>query len=197
MPDQWRLALEIPLLALVIPAAILAGHRMRGGSILVTSGGAILAFAVFWAAGLTGGFSRGNTFNLDAFFYVYIYVFFGGVILLLSAWALALAGAMSERRWVWVALLNPAVYLTFVALVAILLSPYFSCMFSPQQPYCLSANASLWESFIAASFIGPVAVLLYALRPYFTRRGALPAGLRASRLGAPDVADTDTEPAAL
>jgi hypothetical protein len=193
MPTQWTLILGIPLLALVIPAAILAGHRMPGGPILLTSGGALLAFAVFWSAGLTGGFSPGNTFNYSAFI-VYIFVFFGGVILLLGAWALAFAGAMGERRWVWVALLNPAVYLTFVALVAILLSPYFSCMFQPQQPYCQSANASVWKSFITASFIGPVAVLLYALRPNFARRSGLPAGMRATPLGAPDAADTAVEP---
>jgi hypothetical protein len=193
MPVQWRPALEVPLLALVIPAAILVGQRVRGGPLLVASGGALLGFVIFWASGLTGGFSSGNTFNYDAFV-VYTCVFFGAVMLLLGAWALALAGAMGERRWGWAALLSLAVYLTFAALVAIVSSPYPSCLFAPQQPYCLSANVSVWKSFAVGSFIGPVAVLLYALRPYIAPRSALPAGLRASRLDAPDAADTDTEP---
>ena len=94
----------------------------------------------------------------------------------------------------WAALLSLAVYLTFAALFAILLLPYPSCVFMPQQNYCLSPNMSVWKTFAVGSFIGPMAVLLYALRPFIARRSGLPAGMRASPLGAPDADDTDTAP---
>ena len=79
MFNQWALALQIPLVALVIPATIIIGQRVRGGPLAVTAGAALLAFAAFWLLGTTGALSAGNPFNGFAL----SYTFFGGVLLLL------------------------------------------------------------------------------------------------------------------
>ncbi len=192
MFNQWALALQIPLLALVIPAAIIIGQRVRGGPLVVAGAAALLAFVAFWLVGTTRALSGGNPFNGVSL----IYIFFGGVILLLGAWALALAQAVSERRWAWVALLSLAVYLTFAALFAIALSPYSACMFAPQQPYCASTNQTMQALLTAGSFMGPGAILVFALRAYLPRRGAPPVGLNVSRLGATDD-EPGSEPEAL
>lgn len=186
MFNQWALALQIPLLFLVIPAALIIGHRMRGGPLLVIGGGALLGFAAFWLIGaqVTPGIFIRSTMRS--------YIFFGSVTLLLGAWSLALEQSLRARRWVWVAPLCLAVYLTFVSLFAILITPLSFCLFSSQQPYCSTVGAGVWTALISGSFIGPGAIMLYALRPYIARRDAPPAGLHTSRLGAPDVAEPDT-----
>lgn len=179
MPIQWAFALLNGLLALVIPAAIIMGHRARGGPLVVMGGGALLALLIFWLSILDGASSD---YALAIF-----YIFLGGMLLLLGAWALALADAARERRWVWVALLSFAVYFTVVPLLAGLLSPYAACLFGSQQSYCASANQVEQALFIVGSFIGPVVIMLYALRARIPERSAPPAGLSAARLSdAPD-----------
>lgn len=188
MPIQWMFALQNGLLALVIPAAIIIGHRVRGGPLFVIGGGALLAFLIFWLSVLDGASSD---YAITVF-----YVFLGGMLWLLGAWALALADAARERRWVWVALLSFAVYFTVVALLAALLSPYAACLFGSQQPYCVSANQNEQTLLRVGSFIAPVVIMLYALRASVLRRDAPPAGLSASHLSDAPNAEPGDEPVA-
>ncbi|HEU0027595.1 MAG TPA: hypothetical protein VFQ25_10815 [Ktedonobacterales bacterium] len=190
---QWTPALQVSLVALVIPAAILMGQRARVGPVVATGSGALVAFLMFWSLLTTEEFSGGDSFP----YLTRYYILFSAVFLLLGAWALALAKAVDERRWAWVALLSLAVYLTFTALFVMWQLPYSICLDMPQQPYCAVASQGTQALLMAGAFIGPIVMLIYGLCAGIPQRGALPAGLRASHIGAPDVADTDTEPGSL
>src|SRR5258707_7418618 len=89
-------------LSLGIPAAILAGHRRPAGPIVVSSGGACAAFAIFWLV-LGGIYALFGPPSPRTF--LSPLVLFGTVLLLLPAWSLALGAPAQVRRYRWVSLL--------------------------------------------------------------------------------------------
>jgi hypothetical protein len=193
VPEILLIALP-GLLSLVIPAAILAGHRRPAGPIVVSSGGACAAFAIFWLV-LGGiyafyGGASGNSL-------VSPLVFVAGVLLLLAAWSLALGAAAQVRRYRWFALLSVAGSLS-VAVVFISVSRPDLCLSGPPpttNPYvliCPAPNPTA-QLLVAVGYLaGPAAATAYSLRGRGARTGAVPEGLSVSPLGA--MTDADGEP---
>lgn len=183
MTEAVVLALQVSLPALVIPAAVLAGMRLRGGPATLMGVGAPLALLALWLLGQSGVLQGENG---QVYSYAETYLLIGAALLLIGAWAIALAAAASARRWGWVALLTLAVYLSFYVFIAMLFSTNSNCLFNAQAPGCGASAQSLLPPFLASAFIGPVAILAYTLlarQP--RRRAALPDGLLATPISAP------------
>ena len=174
-------------LCLVIPVAIVLGHRRPNGPIVVCGGAACGTFVVFWL--LLGGIN--SLSGVPAHFLVSILTFFGGMLLLLAAWALALSAAAQARRWLWVALLTAAGYLSVVTIFFSVLQPN-PCIYS-QGPGsdsitrdCTTSSPLVQLLVIAGYVAGPAASLAYGLRPDGLRRRVhtLPEGVSISSLRA-------------
>ena len=178
-------------LCLVIPAAIVLGHRRSTGPLVACGGAALCAFAAFWL--LMGGINSFR-YGTPGGFPVGILTFFGGVFLLLAAWTLALSAAAQARRWEWVGLLTVAGYLSVVAVMYSFASPD-PCIFGPPPNYegqfapACTPHPVVYLLVIAGYLAGPAATLAYGLRPDGLRRSsrALPDGLSVSSLRAASV----------
>lgn len=169
-------------LALIVPLVIILGERARGGPVTVASIGAALGFAIFWLI-------TANTLpqNLTANLFASLIGYIGGVLLTLTAWALALADTRRTRRWGWLAAVWLAFYANIAATYFILTSDVASCAYASDLPYCPSQSRILLWLVVAGCFVGPGVMLAYALR-HATR--AKPDGLSVSPLD-----DADTVPA--
>src|SRR5258707_9753593 len=181
-------------LSLGIPAAILAGHRHPAGPIVVSSGGACVAFAIFWLV-LGGIYALFGPPSPRTF--VSPLVLLGGVLLLLAAWSLALGAAAQARRYRWFALLSVAGSLS-IAVVFISMARRDLCLSGPPPTTnafafgCTAPNPTA-QLLVAGGYLaGPAAATIYSLRGRGARTGALPEGLSVSPLGA--VTDADDEP---
>ncbi len=155
----------IPAVTLVIPVAIMLGHRRPAGLLLVCAGGALGAFAVFWL--LLGGIN--SLYSPVGLIVgpVGPVVFFGGLLLLIAAWVLALHTAAQARHGRWVALLIVAGYLSFAAIVFSIATPD-RCMFglpsSEGLSYSYCAGNPLAQLLVLAGYLaGPAAALAYGL----------------------------------
>jgi hypothetical protein len=193
VPEILLIALP-GLLSLVIPAAILAGHRHPAGPIVVSSGGACAAFAIFWLV-LGGIYALFGPPSPRTF--VSPLVLLGGVLLLLAAWSLALGAAAQARRYRWFALLSVAGSLS-VAVVFISMARPDLCLSGPPPTTnafafgCTAPNPTA-QLLVAVGYLaGPAAATAYSLRGRGARTGALPEGLSVSPLGA--MTDADGEP---
>lgn len=175
------IAATVPL---VIPAAILLGHRRRNGPMIVSSGLAAAAFAVFWL--VLGGVTAFNGYTPadETGILTRIILLFCGVLLLLAGWALALGAAASARRLRWFALLVASGYLSFIAILISIVQPD-ACMFGPKPgvfPACTTGPNPLAELLVIAGyFAAPVVVLVYGSGAPALRR-ALADGLTASAI---------------
>ncbi len=112
---------------------------------------------------------------------------YGGVLITLAAWILAINAAAQARRWVWVALLIVAGYLTLAAVYASFslqtcFGPDFTC--PPPDPL---AQALVFVGYLAC----PVAALVYGVRALGQRVRTPPDGLLVSSLRAERTADVD------
>lgn len=179
--------LLIAALCLVIPVAVVLGHRHPNGSIVVCGCAACGTFVVFWL--LLGGIN--SLSSAQEHFLVSILTFFGGILLLLASWTLALSAAAQTRRWPWVAALSTAGYLSVVTIFFSISQPD-PCIFgSPpdsefMSPVCTTSYPLVKLLVIAGYLAGPAASLVYGLRPDGLRHGAhtLPEGLSISSLRA-------------
>ena len=193
MPEILLIALP-GLLSLVIPAAILAGHRHPAGPIVVSSGGACAAFAIFWLV-LGGIYALYGPPSSRTF--VSPLVLLGGVLLLLAAWSLALGAAAQARRYRWFALLSVAGSIS-VAVVFISVARPNLCLFgtlSTTNAFAFGCTASnpTAQLLVAGGYLaGPAAAIVYSLRGRGAGTEALPEGLSVSPLGA--MTDADGEP---
>lgn len=152
-------------LPLVIPIAIMLGHRRTTGAILATGGGALAALAIFWLflggmSGLSGGPSSGGIISAV--------LLYGGCLLVIAGWTLALNATMYARQWRWAALLTVAGYAWCVAVVFIVTHPLqvmYSCGVDQSfVPICPATNPFLVQFLIPAVFlIAPAAVLAYGV----------------------------------
>ena len=159
---DWNVFLAPAAVLLVIPLAIIPAFGRPTGSIIVSGTLGTAAFAVFWLAlGGVDGFGQ----NMP----VSMVVMYGGMLITLVAWALALNGAAQARRWVWVALLFVAGYATAAAIYASFslqtcFGPAFAC--PPPDP--------LKQALVIAGYLAcPVAALVFGILP-LTRRTRQP-----------------------
>ncbi|HZC05303.1 MAG TPA: hypothetical protein VE338_06655 [Ktedonobacterales bacterium] len=186
MQILWEPILLVPLVAMVIPVAILIGQWVRGGALTSLSAGALLGIVIYlapvwvslWSSDASYSFSLPGTLALAS-----------GAVLLLGGFAIAGADALRVRRRGWVVGLCVTVYATFVALVGLTITPIRSCMYLMSgPPACAPPDVGRILLFSAASLVGPGVMLLYALRAQGSEALApvLPDGLTVSRLDATD-----------
>lgn len=183
---HWWHALLYPLPLIIIPLAIGLGRFVRGGALTTLSVGALLALGAFWY-GMRDWYTPTAPFGYSPSTWIVLFAMIVGAPLLLCAWTLALVQAARAREWVWIGTLCLAVYLTAATLVFFEATPYALCLLDPGA-YCppgIQSGQGALASFIAASFIAPGALLVYALRAGTQRqpRGQ-PDGLRVTRLTA-------------
>lgn len=182
MPIFWPQILLLPLLALVIPVAILIGQRWPHGPLISLSGGATLSVAIYlaltWASFSPSGYQPID----DTIRYLSL---LGGVILLLGALALAFADALRERRRVRAIIPCALVYASFVGMLGFALEPVRTCSFLPSGAVCGPPDVGFFVLLVVLILAGPLALLVYALRAGVQRQPrALPEGLAVSRLPA-------------
>jgi hypothetical protein len=168
-------ALVVPAaILLVIPVAIIAGFGRASGAIAVTGALATATFAAFWLVlgGVTNIF-RNNPANSIALY--------GGVLLTLATWVLSINAAAQSRRWVWVAGLLVAGYLTLAAIYAS--ASLVTCFPDPDGEFGCASPDALRQALIFVGYLAcPVTALVYSVRPSWRRDRALPDGLTVSSL---------------
>lgn len=182
--------LLVAALCLLVPAAIVLGHRRPSGPIIICSSAALGAFAAFWLllGGINSLYVRGASGSPP----IGLLLLFGGLFLLFAAWALALNAAAQARRTEWVILLTVAGYISVAAIIFSISQPD-PCIFGPPpgvEPFGLSCTATYpFERLliIAGYLVGPAATLAYGLRlDGLSRRSrVLPEGVSVSSLRAP------------
>ncbi len=196
--SPWLSLLFIALVPMVIPVAILLGFRSPNGSLVITSVATIAAFAAFWVplggiSGVKSGFSA---------YYPLNFFFIGAALMLfVASWALGLTAAVRSRRWLWVALLLVAGYISAVAVIVSISAPD-PCLFPPSYPlyytYCQTSNPLAEALIMAGYFLAPAAVLASTLQDFprrilLPRRLGPPDGLQVAPLSASSASDTDPE----
>lgn len=183
----WEPILLVPLVAMVIPIAILIGQRLRGGPLTGLSAGAVLGIliclALSWASLWSGDAPYPTSLSS-------VLALACGSVLLLGGFALAGADALRARRREWAVGLCVATYATFVGLIGPIIIPIRSCQYGPLgAPTCSPPDVGRFLLFAALSLLGPCAMLVYALRAQghaAQPETALPDGLTISRLDATD-----------
>ena len=114
--------MEVAAIFLLVPLAIIIGHRRPTGAIIVSGSVATVAAIVFWI--FLGGFPALNDeVRPSVNPLVVILLFYGGLLLLITAWTLALNSAALARRWGWVFLLVVSGYISFTALIISITTP--------------------------------------------------------------------------
>lgn len=187
MPIYWEPIVLVPLVAMVIPVAILIGQRARGGPLTGLGAGALLGFLIYMTLTWSSLWSSDTPIagSLPQVLALVI-----GAVLLLGAFTLATVDALRMRRRGLAIALCVAVYVTFFALMGLLSAPLKSCAYFPQgAPTCTSPDVTRFLLFATISLIGPGAMLVYALRAQGREaqtETALPDGLTISRLDATD-----------
>jgi hypothetical protein len=187
MPIFWEPMLLFPLLALVIPVAILIGQRWRGGPLISLSAGATLGVVIYLAL-MWSSFSADPNHIYDNST-VETLSLVGGAILLLGAGAVAFTDALRGQRRGWAFIQCALVYGSFAGMVGFSVSPVRFCGALPSGEFCASPDLGRFALFAALTLAGPVATLVYALLAQ-GRTAAAPAqleqpeGLTISRLTA-------------
>jgi hypothetical protein len=201
--------LEISSICLVVPVAVVLGHRWPGGAIVVSGGAALAASIIFWILiGGTAAFEGVGAVNSVVAGILEV----AGALLLLAGWTLSINRAATSRGWLWVFLLVVAGYISFATQVIAIAEPAV-CFPGIAHPYsvaynllCSEQNPYLPLIFNLAHVIGPAVVLLYGLVAVRAGAGATrsaaaslggrrwpPPGLYISPLTSA-AAEADTEP---
>lgn len=180
--SHWLQLQWIILPILVIPLAILVGMRRTNGAIIVSSAIALLVVVFYAFRNITTPLApTSEGINVLATVAYQI----GGVALL-AAWTLALAHAAQARRWRWFALIVVAGYLAYAISFLSEFLPANTCTFNPPDSgdfsACLQPNVALVLGLALGKAIGPLAILIYALRAPGRRQRQLPEGLVVSSL---------------
>jgi hypothetical protein len=158
--------LEFSSICLVVPVAVVLGHRWPGGAIVVSGGAALAASIIFWILiGGTAAFEGVGAVNSVVAGILEVV----GVLLLVAAWTLSINGAATSRSWLWVFLLVVVGYISFAAQVISIGEPA-ACFPGIAHQYsvtynllCTGQNPYLPLIFNLAHVIGPAVVLLYGL----------------------------------
>jgi hypothetical protein len=193
MGTAWQPVLPVLLVAamsLIIPLAIVLGHRHPTGALLLSGGGSLVAFIALWlifdGSSLLAGTNSPPQAGTDGGEIARRVLIALGTLLLLAAWTLSLNAAAQARRWEWIVLLVLGGFLSFASLVAVLYLPDGCPAGLPDafEPCAPTSAAQLL--IMAGTLAGPAAVLAYRLRPRVPWRVGLPEGLSVSRLGTAD-----------
>lgn len=172
----WETILISAGMLLVIPVAIIPAFAQPTGSIIVSAALAMAALAVFWLA--LGGI------NPYVFGGVNIITLLIGLLATLTAWTLSLNAAAQTRRWIWVAVLVVAGYLTFLA---IFYSTYTLQPCYPEADFtmtCPPENPLKHALIIAGYLTCSASAFVYGVRPTLRRERKPPEGLIVSSLRA-------------
>src|SRR5215470_2108232 len=139
MVTAWQPVLSVLLitsLSLIIPLAIVLGHRHPTGALLLSGGGSLVAFSALWlvfdGSRLLDGSNTSPDGGTDGGEIARAILLVLGTLLLLAAWTLALNAAAQARRWEWVVLLVLAGFLSLAALVTVLYLPD-GCLAGPPE----------------------------------------------------------------
>jgi hypothetical protein len=171
--EPWLLALEYPLVALAIPVTVLIGYLWRRDTLIAVAGAAWLPFLALGIIGIRGTVASAvlasagvgqlkPSMMMDLF--IVIYVFVGGIVLMIAGWTLALANALRGRHWFWLIALTPCAYLTLVLFFYISYASSYFCLFaSANQLLCPGGPALADTLYLAACVVGPGSILAYAL----------------------------------
>ena len=175
--------LIIAAIALPIPAAILIGQRWRSGAMVASALGVLIALLPIWIISVMNLPSAWPYWEL--FSYVAIFLVAGGVLLFVSAWAVALERAFSQRHW-WGFLLVLVGGLVSDGLF-FLVNPlfYYPCPSGSSGLSCFSDPQLTHTIFLAAILIGPAAILAYAWLPSHAPAPASPVSPSTSLLNTP------------
>ncbi len=190
MLSQWLQLQWFILPILVVPLAIVFEMRRPNGAIIVSSVGALLVVAFQWYRSATNSlsyFPSGNNITDTVISQI-------GGYLLFIAWVLALAHAAQARRWRWFVVLTVAVFLSESVLILseLLPNPCAYTSFDGSNPLaCLQPNQAILLLFALGKAIGPVTMLIYALRAPGRRQRQLPDGLVVSSLRNGHAVDED------
>lgn len=185
MTIDWGQLVLPGAILLVVPLAIISAYRFSTGSVVATASLSAGAFAVFWLVlGGFYGFGPGPGISYP----VRIAVFYGGILLALATWVLSINAAAHARRWVWVALLAVAGYLTLAGIYGSF-SLQYCVSFGPRPDFCPPPDVLTQTLVIAGYLACPVAALVYGIRPSWRRARTLPDGLVASSLRAEHLND--------
>ncbi|HEU5349463.1 MAG TPA: hypothetical protein VFU63_12705, partial [Ktedonobacterales bacterium] len=176
---HWQAFLLPAAVLLVIPIAVIPGYRRSTGSIIISGALTTTIFAVFWL--VLGGINRLISVGSG---YLGLAVFFGGVLLTIVTWALSLNAAAQARRWVWVALLFVAGYLTSLAVFVSMYTARPCSIGLDGTPTCSEPDPLRQALTIAGYLACPVAALVYGIRPPGRRVRQAPEGLVVSSLRA-------------
>jgi hypothetical protein len=206
---ETLLLLKFSAIVLVVPVAVLLGHRWQGGAIIVSGGASLAAAIIFWI--LLGGTSAfGSVGSVNPVVASLLEI--AGVVLLLAAWTLSINGAATSRSWLWVFLLVIVGYISIATQVIAVAEPA-ACFPGIAHPYsvvytllCSDNNPYLPLLFTLAHILGPAVVLMHGLMAVRARADATqPAvAISAGRRGPPPglyispinsaVPEEDTEP---
>ncbi len=160
---------------LIIPIAILLGRQRPWGPILVTSVGALVVSAVFWIPldgfgffGVSNNPANGPTTSNLGFSPLAPLFFYGGLLLVVAGWTLAINASARAGQGGWILLLVVTGYLSFLALLISVYDPNFCLLnFEPSGftfgPLCPAVNPAAQDIVKAAHLLGPATVLVYAL----------------------------------
>jgi hypothetical protein len=197
MQTAWQILLPVLLIAamsLIIPLAIVLGHRHPSGALLLSGGGSLVAFIALWLVFDGSRLLDGSNTSPDR-------DATGGVIargallaLVLAAWTLALNAAAQARRWEWIVLLVLAGFLSFAAVVAVLYLPDGCLAGSPEGGRTVCAYPDSAAAHHGRRRGRPSGRARVRLRPHVPWRAGPPVGLSNSRLGASDAAGGYAQP---
>ncbi|MGE5335248.1 MAG: hypothetical protein ACM3N4_11150 [Nitrososphaerota archaeon] len=176
---QWAIA---PLLA--IPLAILLGMRRPTGAIIFSSAGALLIVVITLFRDVSGPIA----YDVSRYNILVSFVSQVGSELLLAAWVLSLAHAAQARRWRWFVPLIIVGFLSFDVtfftgfLIPDLCSQSGLLLGRIDTFACSLPHQALLILLALGQAIGPVVMLIYALRAPGRRVRQLPEGLVVSSL---------------
>jgi hypothetical protein len=194
--------MEIAAVFLLTPLAIIIGHRRPTGAIVVSGSVATVAAIAFWI--FLGGYpavvgfgaeTPTNPVLLDLMLYGGLV---GGLVLLITAWTLALRSAASARSWGWFFLLVVSGYISISALIIAISLPNLCTVgqvipFFNTGPDCAEASSLVTVAFQTSHLLGPAVATLYGvLGTSGPHRLPLPPKVRVTTPGTS--AEEDTEP---
>lgn len=176
---QWAIA---PILA--IPLAILLGMRRPHGALIISSVGALLIVAITMFRGATGPIA----YDAPGYNILVSFVSQVGSQLLIAAWVLALAHAAQARRWRW---FMPLIIVGFLSFDVTFFTGFLAPNLCAQNGLllgridtfaCSLPHQALLILLALGQAVGPLLILVYALRAPGRRQRQLPEGLVVSSL---------------
>jgi hypothetical protein len=154
--------MEAAAIFLLVPLAIIIGHRRPTGAVIVSGFLASVAAIVFWIF-LGGMRALNEDLGPDSRRMIMLFLLYGEVLLLITAWTLALHSAVWARRWGWGLLLVVAGYISFTALIIGISSTNPCAIYFGSESVCAEASPLVSLALYASHLVGPVVATLYGV----------------------------------